>query len=66
MFFEVVTHRTPREGVLYHGRFKLDDSEAVIWRTEMYRDKEGVYACINLLASNAATAKIYEVTEPAG
>jgi uncharacterized protein YegP (UPF0339 family) len=63
MKFEVVTHQTPREGVRYHGRFKLPDSDQVIWRTELYAKKEGVYACIKLLAENAASAEILEVTE---
>ena len=63
MHFEVVTKQTPREGVLYHGRFKLDDEDSVIWRTELYRKKEGVTACINLLVDNAATAEVVEVYE---
>jgi len=63
MHFEVVTHQTLYEGIRYHGRFKVDDSDAVIWRTELYTRKEGVYAAIELLADHAATAEILEVTE---
>jgi uncharacterized protein YegP (UPF0339 family) len=63
VYFEVVTKNTPREGVLYHGRVKLDDDGAVIWRTEPYRDKKGVYACINIVTDGAATAEIVEVSE---
>jgi uncharacterized protein YegP (UPF0339 family) len=63
MYFEVVTHRTPREGVRYHGRFKLADGDAVIWRTELYTKKKGVYAAIKLLAEHAATAEIVEMVE---
>lgn len=63
MYFEVVTHRTLHEGIRYHGRFKLDDSEAVIWRTELYARKRGVYAAIELLVKNAADAEIVEVVE---
>jgi uncharacterized protein YegP (UPF0339 family) len=62
MYFEVVTHRTLREGIKYHGRCKLDDSHAVIWRTELYDKKEHVYTCIRMLAE-AANAPIVEIDE---
>jgi uncharacterized protein YegP (UPF0339 family) len=63
MHFEVVTHRTLYEGIRYHGRFKLDDSDAVIWRTELYAEKDSVYAAIKVLAKNAKHAEIVEVEE---
>jgi hypothetical protein len=41
MHFEVVTHQTLHEGIRYHGRFKVDDSDAIIWAHRALHEKGG-------------------------
>jgi uncharacterized protein YegP (UPF0339 family) len=61
--FEIVAHRTPVEGIRYHGRLKVTDSDRVLWRTELYTTKDGVHACINVAKAYAAGAPVIEVVE---
>jgi uncharacterized protein YegP (UPF0339 family) len=61
MHFEVVTKKTTN-GTHYHARIKGGNGE-IIFSSQNYVAKQSATHACEVVKANAASAKIYEVTE---